>query len=149
MERLKIKLPDTFLFTLKLRVRITDINYGNHVGNDRVVAMLHEVRAEWLRSHGFTELDINGTGVILADLAVQFTGEIFFGDELEIRLFIDNSSISDIAFNLYYSATKTKDGVEKLTVKAKTGMVCFNYQSRKPSPIPDVLRHLLDATLPK
>ena len=149
MERVKINLPETLLHKLRLRVRITDINYGNHTGNDRIVAMIHDVRAEWLRTNGYTELDINGTGLIMADLAMQFTGESFFGDELEVQLYVDKNSISKVAFNLYYLVTKvTSDGTFEIA-KAKTGLVSFNYQIRKPAPFPPALTQMLNLLPPR
>ena len=149
MERVKINLPETLLHKLRLRVRITDINYGNHTGNDRIVAMIHDVRAEWLRTNGYTELDINGTGLIMADLAMQFTGESFFGDELEVQLYVDKNSISKVAFNLYYLVTKvTSEGTFEIS-KAKTGMVSFNYQILKPAPFPPSLTQMLNLLPPR
>ena len=106
MNRIKIELPDKKLHTIKIRVRITDINYGNHTGNDTIVGMLHEVRADWLHSYGYTELDIEGVGLIMADLSVCFLGESFFGDELEVNLLLDEKSISRLGFNFFYSIFK-------------------------------------------
>jgi hypothetical protein len=34
MARIKLDLPADFPFAAELRVRITDINYGGHMGND-------------------------------------------------------------------------------------------------------------------
>jgi len=34
MQRIKIDLPEFFSFTTPIKIRITDLNYGGHVGND-------------------------------------------------------------------------------------------------------------------
>ena len=39
MERVKIHLPDTFAFSTVSRIRITDLNYGAHVGNDTFLSL--------------------------------------------------------------------------------------------------------------
>ena len=50
MARIKIELPDNFPFTTSIPVRITDINYGGHVGNDTVLSIIHEARMQFLKS---------------------------------------------------------------------------------------------------
>ena len=62
MARIKINIPPGFITTLSIPVRITDLNYGNHLGNDSLVSILHEARVQWLKLNGYTELDIEGTG---------------------------------------------------------------------------------------
>ncbi len=45
------------LFSATLEVRISDINYGNHLGHDSLVSLLHEARVRFLRHLGYTELN--------------------------------------------------------------------------------------------
>ena len=33
MGRVKLELPETFSFSTELTVRVTDLNYGGHLGN--------------------------------------------------------------------------------------------------------------------
>jgi len=35
-------------------VQLTDTNYGNHVGHDTVMGLLHEARVQWLMSVGLS-----------------------------------------------------------------------------------------------
>jgi acyl-CoA thioester hydrolase len=51
MAKLNLQLPTTLIFSTKINVRISDINYGNHVGNDSFVSILHEARVQWLKQH--------------------------------------------------------------------------------------------------
>ena len=44
MARVKLQLPDTFLYSTDLRVRIGDINHASHVGNDAILKFLNEAR---------------------------------------------------------------------------------------------------------
>lgn len=48
MPRVKVALPVSFPFTTQLPVRITDINYGAHLGNDALLGLLHEARIHFL-----------------------------------------------------------------------------------------------------
>jgi len=41
MTRIKIQLPASFLFAATIPIRITDINYGGHVGNDTVNSFIN------------------------------------------------------------------------------------------------------------
>ena len=61
MPRIKIDLPEKFFdVEINIPVRITDINYGDHVGNDSLVGIIHEARMQFLQRYNFTELDIEG-----------------------------------------------------------------------------------------
>ena len=60
MPRIRLELPDRFHFRTSLTVRVTDLNYGRHLGNDAVLGLLHEARVRFLRSLGYAELDVEG-----------------------------------------------------------------------------------------
>ena len=72
MARIKIDFPNNIIATIKLKVRIGDINYGNHVGNDAFVLLIHEARIQWLQQNGFSEIDAGGAGLIMADLEIEY-----------------------------------------------------------------------------
>ena len=48
MARIKLTLPENFNFSTNIEVRITDINYGGHLGNDSVLEIIHEARIRML-----------------------------------------------------------------------------------------------------
>ena len=58
MTRIKIELPETYLFSTEIPVRITDLNYGNHLGNDAILSLLHEARVRFLAYYGWTESSV-------------------------------------------------------------------------------------------
>ena len=62
MNRLKINLPEIFLFSTTILIRVTDLNYGAHVGNDTVLSIIQEARQQYLLSKGYEELNIDGLG---------------------------------------------------------------------------------------
>ena len=134
MARVNLELPDNFIYSTKLDVRVTEINYGNHVGNDRMVSLLHEARLRFLRNHGFGEFNVGGVGIIVSDLVVCFTAESFVGDELTFHIGLTdfNKYGCDIIYKVENEAQ------EKLVAKAKTGIVFFDYDERKISRVPKV-----------
>lgn len=141
MARLKLTIPDNNLASITIPVRIADINYGKHVGNDAFVSILHEARVQWLQQHGYTELNIEGVSLILADLAVEYKSEGFYGDVIEIK--ISAGEISKVSFELYYQLSVKRNNINTILVIAKTGMVCYNYELKKVTPLPEQLKVLL------
>jgi len=134
MARIKIALPAEFKFSTQIPVRITDLNYGGHMGNDSLLAILHEARMQYLSGMGFSETDFAGAGLIMADAGIEFKAEAFFADILTISIAV--ADISSISFDLYYKVEKSGD-TPQLVAKAKTGMVCFDYTLRKVISIPE------------
>lgn len=143
MARSKIILPEHFIATLSIPVRITDINYGDHVGNDAFVAIIHEARMQWLTQHGYTELQVEGIGLIMSDLAIEFKNESFYGDVIEVKIAVDE--ISRVSFELYYQLKTKRNDATILLANAKTGMVCYDYAARKIVGVPEKLKAILQA----
>lgn len=134
MARIKLEMPSQFVFTAMLPIRITDLNYGNHVGNDSVLSLLHEARVQFLHWAGYTELDLAGVGLIMADVAIEFRQEIFYGDSLEVKMVA--GEFSRVGFDIYYRLEKCNQEGKVLAVQAKTGMVCFDYAMKKVTGVP-------------
>ncbi|MEJ7610235.1 MAG: thioesterase family protein [Ferruginibacter sp.] len=135
MARVNITVPDAKIFSAVIPVRITDINYGNHLGNDALVSILHEVRMQWLASGNYTELNIEGIGLIMSDLAVEYKKEVFYGDRLTVSL--ATGEIQKVSFELYYEVTAEREGTILHIANAKTGMVSFNYAVKKVTALPE------------
>lgn len=134
MARIKIELPENFTFSTTIPVRITDVNYGGHVGNDSILSMLHEARMQFLKHLGYSELSFAGVSLIMADVAIEFKAELFYGEE--VRASVAAAEFSKVGFELYYKLEKGVEGARKLVATAKTGMICFNYDTRKVAAIP-------------
>lgn len=129
MARIKIKFPEgPALFRTELPVRISDINYGNHLGNDSLLSLLHEARVRWLASLGMTELNTGDHGLIMADAAISYKAEAFYGEMLSIELFKDE--VSAISFELLYKVSTNRNESQVLIAAGKTGMVCYDYEQK-------------------
>jgi acyl-CoA thioester hydrolase len=136
MPRIRIDLPEHFSFTTPIAVRITDLNYGGHVGNDRILSLIHEARVQFLRHHGYSELNLEGAALIMGDVAIEFKNEIFYGDAL--KAYVAAGEFSRVGFALFYKLEK-EDGKGDVVVAAfaKTGMVCYNYTLKKIVSVPE------------
>lgn len=137
MPRVKIELPTAWTFRAEIPVRITDVNYGQHVGNDTMLAFIQEARVQWLRSLGYpSELLAAPVGLILVDLAVRMKAEAVYGDRLVVQLAV--SEWSKVGFELAYQLIKADTGEE--VARATTGFVFFDYTARRLSQPPDGFR---------
>jgi len=130
MARIKIELPERFHFSTKIPIRITDLNYGGHVGNDTVLSLIHEARVQFLKSFGFDELNLEGVSLIMSDASIEFKAELFYGDTA--TAFVTANNFNRVGFDLYYKLTRD----ETIVATAKTGMICYNYDTRKVVSIP-------------
>lgn len=133
MSRVKIDQPDSYLFKAHITTRITDLNYGGHVGNDRIFSFMHDARVQLFNHLGYNgELDFDGLGTIQTDAAITYKAEIFAHEQISIE-------VGAMDFNKYgcdfvYRFTKA-DG--SLAAIGKTGIVFFDYQNRKIASMPD------------
>ena len=141
MSRIKIDLPDQFNFTASIPIRITDINYGGHTGNDTILSIIHEARIQFLQSKGFSEMDFAGVGMIMSDVGIEFKSELFYGDIVMASVTISN--ITKISFDVYYKLEKETGGKKVAVAFAKTGMVCYDYKVKKIAAVPQEARERL------
>lgn len=141
MARVRIELPEEFSFTTKIPIRITDLNYGGHVGNDKILSLLHEARVQYLTSANYGELDVEGVGLIMSDVAIEYRAELFYNDELFAS--VKATEFSKLGFDLYYLLEKIQEGKKVVVVKAKTGMICYDYTLKKIAPLPEAVRSKL------
>lgn len=148
MSRVKIEIPGHFTFSTTIPIRITDINYGGHVGNDSILSIIHEARMLFLKEYDYDELNLEGAGLIMSDVAIEFKNELFYGDQLKVS--VQAGNFSKVAFSIYYKLEKESTGEEnKIIAMAKTGMVCYDYKKKKVTPIPaSALAKLNDSLLP-
>lgn len=132
MARIKIALPEAFLFETDIRVRVTDANYAGHLGNDAVLSLVHEARDRFLRAHGFTELDVDGASIIMSDAAVMYRSQAWPGETL--RIAIAAADLHRRGCDLLYRCTCAEDGRE--VARVKTGIVFFDFEEEKMLPVP-------------
>ena len=137
MARLKLEFPDDlFIYSTQMTVRVTDINAGNHLGNDSMISMISEARARFLYEYGVRETESDGTGIIVTDLATTYRAEAHARDELvfEVGVMDFNKYGGDIIFRITRPSTGT------LVAMAKYGFVFFNYRQKEVVPMPEDFR---------
>ena len=135
MARVRLELPasERFVHEITLAVRVADMNYGGHLDNSKVLSYCGEARAQMLISRGFSEMDIAGLGIVVADAVVVYKAEGFHGDRVRINVAVDE--FNKYGCDLYYRLTHADQGHD--IAHAKTGIVFFDYETRRPARAPD------------
>ncbi|RPH29673.1 acyl-CoA thioesterase, partial [bacterium] len=108
MPRTKLPLPASFQFSTDIPVRITDINYGGHLGNDSLLSLMQEARLRFLRQYAYSEKDVEGRGIIMLDAVVLYRSEAFYGDVLRIDVAV--TDVGTHGCDLVYRITQKDSG---------------------------------------
>lgn len=137
MARIKLELPEKFLFKTEIEIRVTDLNYGGHVGNDTILSLMHEARMQLFNHLGYKNEtdDIAGVGVIMTDAAVVYKAETFYGETVLIELAVRD--FNKYGFDFVYKLSSKDSGKE--IARGKTGIVCFDYSQGKIAQLPESL----------
>ena len=143
MPRIKLELPEHFSFHTTIPIRITDINYGGHAGNDSMLSIIHEARMRFLQQQDYDEKNFAGVGLIMNDVAIEFKKELFYGDVVEIA--VTATAFERVSFDIFYKLDTLRNGKNITVAVAKTGMVCFDYTTKKITPVPEEARRKLVA----
>lgn len=140
MPRIKIDLPEKFIFKTEIPIRITDINYGGHLGNDSLLSIIHEARIRFLKQFGYSEIDIEGNSIIMTDAAIQYKSQGYYGDILLVELTVDD--FQKIGCDFYYRVSNKANG--KIVATGKTGIAFFNYENNKLTSVPEKFIQLIE-----
>lgn len=145
MTRASVSLPDVFPFSTDLTVRISDINYGGHLGNDAVLTLVQEARIRFLASLGYSEKDIEGLGIIMTDAVVVYRAEAFHGDLLSVDVAVDD--VQKHTFDLLYRISRQSD--RKEIARVKTGIAVYDYDKKTIGTVPEPFRRkVLELRIP-
>lgn len=132
MARIQIEQPEKHVFSTEIEVYLTHINHAGHVDNALLLTMVSEARQRYFQAMGYSQSDVEGLGIIVADAAVQYLSEVFHGEKLAIGM-------SALAFNKYgcdlvWQAHELGSGRE--VARGKTGIVFFDYEKRQIALVP-------------
>ena len=138
MPRIKISLPERIDYQTNLKLRVYDMNYGGHMGNDSVLSLAHEARIRFLKQYNLLERDFYGYSLLMADSAVVYKKEAFHGDNINIQLCV--SECYNFGFEIVYLFKYLDSGLE--IARVKTGLVCYDQSNKKIIKLPVLFREL-------
>lgn len=134
MKKERIDFPEKILWAANRTIAASDINYANHMGNERILVWADEIRTSFLNGIGWDEKSFQeGAGVIVANHTIVYQSEGFLDDEVLIEVGIDN--LTEYSFDIVIRTKKSDSG--RNMVVLRTGVVCFNYQKREIQSIPE------------
>ena len=133
--RTRLDLPGRLPFRTTLGIRVTDLNYGGHLGNDAVLSLVHEARVRFLAAMGYSELDVEGLGIIMNDCVIVYLAQGHLGEELTVAA--GAGEFTRTGCELFFRLTKA-DGSE--LARVKTGITFFDYAAQKVRAVPEGFR---------
>ena len=133
MPRIQIDLPEQFPFSTEITLYLSHMNYAGHLDNALLLTLVSEARARFFKSIGYTELDVEGRGIVISDAAVQYKSEAFHGETMVVSMTAD--SFNKYGCDLLWQMTDSSSGRE--VARGKTGIVFFDYQARRIAPLPE------------
>ena len=140
MARIELTLPERFPFATELPVRIDDVNYGGHLGNDTVLTFVHGARLRFLAAHGWSEVDIEGVGLIMTDAAVVYRAEGRYG--MVLRAEVAVGGLRSRGCDFLYRLTDVASGRE--IARARTGLLFYDYGAKKVASMPERFRQVIE-----
>lgn len=118
----------------KYKVRMDDINYGGHMGNEKALQVFNDARVYYLKQLGSSELNIGGgVGVIIAESNIKYIKEVLLHDILETEVWI--SDVSGLKWTISYKTKRKRD--DKVVFIGTTIMICYDYNRKKVVKIPE------------
>lgn len=134
MGRVKLKELDEYRFKHELRISISHLNFGGHVGNSQIADLVHDGRYQMLKSLGLSEANFGDgrSGIIMGDLVINFKAELFMDDIVLIES--DAGEITEKGVRFFHRISK--NGVTAAV--AETGFAAFDYMERRVSILPDI-----------
>lgn len=136
MARIRIEIPEHFPFSTEVELYLSHMNYGGHLDNALLLTVVSETRARFFQSLGYTELNVEGVGIIVADAAVQYRSEAFHGEVMVVSMAATEFGKSGCDLSWYMHEKSSGREV----ARGKTGIVFFDYAVRKVTPVPEKFR---------
>jgi 4-hydroxybenzoyl-CoA thioesterase len=141
MARLQIEVPDPLPFPTAITLYQSHMNWAGHLDNAQLLAVVSEARLRWFKSFGYTEDDVEGRGVIVADAALQYLSEAFHGEVMEVGL--GAADFNKYGCDVLWRMRDQASGRE--VARGKTGIVFYDYEARRIATVPEGFRRRFPA----
>ena len=86
----------------------------------------------FFKALGYSELDVEGVGIVVADVAAQYRSEAFHGETLVVEMGADD--FNKYGYDLVWRLSDKASGRE--VARGKHGIMFFDYTARKPTSAP-------------
>ena len=120
-----------FKFSIPLTVRVNDLNYGNHVSHQNFFSYFQESRVAYLHQFGYSELDIGGYGIIMAEAGCKYKQALFLNDAIQVACGV--TELKSKRFTMVYQIER--GGM--VCAEGVTANICYDYQTKKVLRLPE------------
>ena len=129
------------MFTKMVTPRFGDVDGLRHINNTMVPVWFELGREPFFRYFN-PDMRLESWNLIMAHIDVDFVSPMLLGSEIEIRTFV--AKVGHTSFTVYQEAWQNG----ALGAKGNAVVVHYDFQNRKPLPIPDDIRARLQEHLP-
>ena len=120
-----------FKFHRILTVRVNDLNYGNHMGHQNYFSFFQEARVAYLNQFGYSEFDLGGCGMIMAEAGCKYKQALFLNDKVRVACAV--TEVKSKRFTMAYQIEKN----DIVCAEGFTINLGFDYQSNKVVRLPE------------
>ena len=126
------------MFTFNYTIKQEDLNYGNHVGNERALLFFQWARESFLRQNNLSETNIgDGNGFIQVEATVQYKKQLFLDQKIEVR--ITKIEIKGLKIIFEYEIYTGKE----LAITGTATVLAYNYEEQKIKKIPAKFKEIV------
>ena len=126
------------MFIFYYTVKQEDLNYGNHVGNERALLFFQWTRESFLRQNNLSETNIgDGSGFIQVEATVQYKKQLLLDQKIEVR--ITKIEIKGLKIIFEYEIYTGKE----LAITGTATVLAYNYEEQKIKKIPAKFKEIV------
>lgn len=127
------------MFIFYYTIKQEDLNYGNHVGNERALLFFQWARESFLRQNNLSETNIgDGSGFIQVEATIQYKKQLFLDQKIEVR--ITKIEIKGLKIIFEYEIYSGKD----LAITGTATVLAYNYEEQKIKKIPANFKKVIE-----
>ncbi|EAA23356.1 ESTERASE [Fusobacterium vincentii ATCC 49256] len=126
------------MFIFYYTIKQEDLNYGNHVGNERALLFFQWTRESFLRQNNLSETNIgDGSGFIQVEATVQYKKQLFLDQKIEVR--ITKIEIKGLKIIFEYEIYTGKE----LAITGTATVLAYYYEEQKIKKIPAKFKEIV------
>ena len=127
------------MFVFNYTIKKEDLNYGNHVGNERALLFFQWTRESFLRQNNLSETNIgDGSGFIQVEATVQYKKQLFLDQKIEVRITkIEIKGLKIIFEHEIYSG-------QDLAITGTATVLAYNYEEQKVKKVPITFKEIVE-----
>ena len=127
------------MFIFYYTIKQEDLNYGNHVGNERALLFFQWARESFLRQNNLSETNIgDGSGLIQVEATVQYKKQLFLEQKIEVR--ITKIEIKALKIIFEYEIYSEQD----IAITGTATVLAYNYEEQKVRKVPADFKEMLE-----